>query len=309
MLRSKIILAGLFPMVFLMATAAHAQQVLVLATATPGGGFPVFGDAFAAMVNAQEPALRIEPRNTKGSTENVPLLEAGKVDLALVAGEIASAALAKPGTPLRIVSAMYSSPGVFMVRADSPHKAISDLRGKPVVLGTQASGITALGRTVLQSLGVAVKPIYLEKAADGPPMLLDGRAEALWGAGVGWPAFTALAKAGGRFIAPDVNEITIILSRNPALQAVSLPAGSYPGQGAALPSVGSWSYVLSSKTLSDETAFLLARAIHRAEAPLAARLEQARETTMANTLAAAPRPELIHPGVQRYLRAAGVRKN
>ena len=29
--------------------------------------------------------------------------------------------------------------------------------------------------------------------------------------------------------------------------------------------------------------------MHRAEAPLAARLEQARETTMVNTLAAAPR--------------------
>jgi len=38
----------------------------------------------------------------------------------------------------------------------------------------------------------------------------------------------------------------------------------------------------------------VARAIHRGEAPLAARLEQARETTMANTLAAAPRRELIH---------------
>ena len=76
---------------------------LILGTATPGGGFPLYGDAFAEMVNAQEPQLRIEPRNTKGSTENVPLLEAGKVDLALVAGEIATAALAKPGTTLRIV--------------------------------------------------------------------------------------------------------------------------------------------------------------------------------------------------------------
>jgi uncharacterized protein len=156
---------------------------------------------------------------------------------------------------------------------------------------------------------VAVKPIYLEKAADGPPMLLDGRAEALWGAGVGWPAFSALAKSGGRFIAPDTNEITIILNRNPALQPVTLPAGSYPGQSVALATVGSWSYVLANASLPGETAYLLARAIHRAEAPLAARLEQARETTMANTLAAAPRTELIHPGVQRYLRTAGVRKN
>jgi uncharacterized protein len=282
--------------------------VLILGTATPGGGFPLYGAAFAEMVNAQEPRIRVEPRNTKGSAENVPLLEAGKLDLALVAGEFASAALAKPDTPLRIVAAMYSSPGMFIVRRDSPHRSISDLRGKSVVMGTQASGVTALGRTVLQSLDVEVKPIFLEKAADGPPMLIDGRAEALWGAGVGWPAFTALAKEGGRFITPSAEEVKTILAKNPALQAVTLPAKSYPGQDQALPSVGSWSYVLANKDLKEDAAYLLARAIHRAEAPLAARLEQARETTMANTLAAAPRPDLLHPGVAKYLREAGIRK-
>jgi uncharacterized protein len=280
---------------------------LVLGTATPGGGFPVYGDAFADMVNAQEPRLRIQPRNTKGSTENVPLLEQNKLDIALVAGEIATSALARPGTRLRIVAAMYSSPGLVVVRADSPHRSISDLRGRPVVLGTQASGVTALGRTVFTSLGVDVKPIYLEKAADGPPMLLDGRADALWGAGVGWPAFTALAKSGARFIAPSQAEIQTILQKNPALQPVTLPAKSYPGQDAPLPSVGSWSYVLAKPDLPDQAAYLLARAIHRAEAPFAARLEQARETTMANTIAAAPRPDLLHPGVRKYLAEAGLR--
>jgi len=157
------------------------------------------------------------------------------------------------------------------VRADSPHRTIPDLRGKPVVMGTQASGVTALGRTVLESLSIAVNPIYLEKAADGPPMLMDGRAEALWGAGVGWPAFSALAKQGGRFIVPDGNEIKTILAKNPALQPNTLPAKSYPGQDAPLHSVGSWSYVLANKDLKEEAAYLLARAVHRAEAPLAAR--------------------------------------
>ena len=279
---------------------------LILGTATPGGGFPVYGDAFAEVVNAREPMLRVEPRNTKGSTENVPLLEAGKLDIALVAGEIATAALARPGTRLRIVAAMYSSPGVFIVRGDSPARSIADLRGQPVVLGTQASGITALGRTVLESLEIEVQPIYLEKAADGPAMLMDGRAAALWGAGVGWPAFTALAKSGGRFIAPSPDEVQRILARQPLLQAVTLPARTYPGQDAALHSVGSWSYVIARPDLPEKTAYLLARAIHRAEAPLAARLPQARETTMANTLKAAPGADLIHPGVLKYLREAGI---
>ncbi len=279
---------------------------LVLGTATPGGGFPVYGAAFAEMVNAQEPRLRIETRNTKGSAENVPLLEAGQLDLALVAGEFASAALAKPDSRLRVIVAMYSSPGLFIVRGDSPYRSIADLKGKTVVLGTQGSGITLLGRTVLQALEVPVNAITLEKAADGPPMLNDGRATALFGAGINWPAFTSLTKEGGRFIAPDDIEIRTILLKNPALQAVTLPARSYPGQSAALPSVGSWSYVFAKPGLSDQAAYLLARAIHRAEAPLAARLEQARETTMANTLAAAPRPELLHPGVRKYLAEIGL---
>jgi len=82
--------------------------LLVLGTATPGGGFPVYGDAFAEVVNAHEPKVRVEPRNTKGSAENVPLLEANKIDIALVAGEFASALLAKPDTGVRIICAMYS---------------------------------------------------------------------------------------------------------------------------------------------------------------------------------------------------------
>ncbi len=279
---------------------------LILGTATPGGGFPVFGDAFADMVNAQDPKLSIQPKNTKGSAENVPLLESNMIDLGLVAGEIASAALAKPDTKLRIVAAMYSSPGMFVVRGDSPVRAIADLKGRPVVLGARGSGLTVMGRGVLEVLGVEVSPIYLEKAADGPAMVLDGRAAALWGAGVGWPGFIALAKAGGRFVAPNAGEIKQILAKNAALKALTMPAGSYPGQDAPLNTVGSWSFVLAKPDLPEEVAYRLARAIHWAELPLAARLAQARETTMANTRAAAPSVALIHPGVRKYLKETGL---
>ncbi len=292
----------------LVAATASAQQktAIVLGTATPGGGFPVYGAAFSEMVNAQEPTLSVEPRNTKGSTENVPLLESGKLDIALVQGEVANPQLARPGNTLRIVTAMYSSPGMFVVRADSPVRAIADLKGKPVALGAQGSGLTILGRNVLQAIGIDpdrdIGAIYLEKAADGPAMVLDGRAAALWGAGVGWPGFVVVAKAGARFIAPSADEITTILARQPFLKPMTMPAGAYPGIDQPLPSVGSWSYVLARPDLPDDVAYRLARALHWAEAPLAARLAQARETSAANTVAAAPRTELIHPGAQKYLR-------
>src|SRR2546422_10368311 len=93
---------------------------LILGTATPGGGFPLYGEAFAEMVNAQEPLLRVEPRNTKGSTENVPLLEAGRLDIALVAGGGVAGPLGRARPPRRGVAAVCSSPRPVLVRRRRP---------------------------------------------------------------------------------------------------------------------------------------------------------------------------------------------
>ena len=170
---------------------ANAQKTIVtLATATPGGGFPVYGDAFAGAINAADPTLDVQPRNTKGSAENIPLLEAGTIDIGLVQGEAAYEAFAGIGRApvnLKIVAAMYSSPGMFVVRADSPYRTIKDLVGKPVAFGARGSGLVILARYVLDGLGLDqdkdFQAIYLDRAGDGPAMVLDGRAAALWGGG------------------------------------------------------------------------------------------------------------------------------
>jgi len=298
-----------------MSAAAQEPTVVSLGTATPGGGFPVYGDAFAATVNALEPGLRVEPRNTKGSTENVPLLEVGRLDLALVQGEVVHESLngiGRPPADLRILTAMYSTPGMFVVRADAPYRTIADLRGKAVAFGARGSGLVILARYVLDGLGLHqerdFQAVYLDRAGDGPAMVQDGRVAALWGGGTGWPGFTAVARApgGARFLVPDAEGIRRIRAKHSFLRTLSVPAGSYPGQVAALTSVGSWSFVLARPALPDDVAYRLARALHRGEAELARRLPQARETTAANTVAAAPRAALIHPGALRYLREAGL---
>jgi hypothetical protein len=297
--------------------AAASRHTVSLATATPGGGFPVYGKAFAATVNEFAPSLEVRCRNTKGSTENVPLLKAGQVDIALVQGEVVQEALAGDGrqpSGLKIITAMYSTAGMFVVRADSPYHTIRDLVGKPVAFGASGSGLVILSRYVLDGIGLDqdrdFKAIYLDRAGDGPAMVADGRAAALWGGGVGWPGFLAVAKSqpGARFIAPDAREVASILVKHPFLRRLTVPAGSFPGQGAAIESVGSWSFVLARPDLPDETAYLIARALHRGEAAMAARLPQAGETTSAHTVAAAPSRESIHPGVLRYLREIGLLK-
>ena len=156
---------------------------ITLATATPGGGFPLYGGAVAEAINAVDPSLQVECRNTKGSTEDVPLLEASQVDLGLVTGEVAFAGPSGTQTPLRILAAMYSTAGMFVVRGDSPARSIADLKGKPVAFGAAGSGLVILARYVLDGIGLDMErdfqAIYLERAGDGPAMVMDGRAAAL----------------------------------------------------------------------------------------------------------------------------------
>jgi hypothetical protein len=53
-------------------------------------------------------------------------------------------------------------------------------------------------------------------------------------------------------------------------------------------------------------AYRLARALHKGKGVLAARHAQGSESTLENTLAAAPRQDLIHTGVLRYMRETGI---
>lgn len=296
--------------------AAADKTHIVMGTATPGGGFPVFGDAVVRTVEKTDPTLVIEARNTKGSTENIPLLEAGKLDIALVQGEAVYEALQGVGRPpanLRIIAAMYSTPGMFVLRADSPYRSISDLRGKPVAFGARGSGLVILARYVLDGLGLDMdkdfQAVYLERAGDGPAMVADGRVAALWGGGSSWPGFVAVANSpsGARFIVPDAKEIEAIRARHAFLKLLELPANSFAGQTESLSSLGSWSFIMARPTLAEDAAYRLTRALHKGEPIIAGLLPQARETTAANTASAVPDARQLHPGTLKYLREIGLK--
>src|SRR6202008_2036997 len=114
------------------------------------------------------------------STENIPLLEDGKLDIALVQGEAALEALHGIGRPpanLRILAAIYATPGMFVGRADSPVRTIDDLKGKPVAFGAKGSGLVLLARYVLDGLGLDqardFEAIFLDPGGGGPAMGVD----------------------------------------------------------------------------------------------------------------------------------------
>src|SRR5258705_9676915 len=237
-------------------SAAVAQQktTVVLGTATQGGGFQIYGAAYSAALNESDRTLVVEQRSTKGSTENAPLLAEGKIDIGLLTGEGTYEALAGIGRPpanLKIINAMYPNSGMFMVRGDSPYRTIADLKGKPIAWGASGSGFVVLARYVFDGLGLDIdkdfSPIYLASAGDGPKMVLDGRAAAQWGGGVGWPGFVAIsnAPAGARLLSPDAEAMKGILAEYPFIKPITLPPGRYKGQNAPIPALRPRSPVLA----------------------------------------------------------------
>lgn len=285
-----------------------------MGTATKGGGFQLYGQHLAEVINATDPDLYIEALATKGSKQNLPFLEQGKIDIGLVEGNAARQALEGIGRAparLMVLSVMYPNPGMFVVRGNSPCKTIDELKGKPVAFGTRASGLRILAGDVLDGLGLKperdFKQVILDKAGDGPKMVLARQVEALWGAGIGWPGFVKVAEGptGARFITPTPDQIKRILAKHPHLKPMSVPAGTYKGQDKQINSVGLWSLILVRPDIADDQVYRLARAIHRGQAALSARLKQGVYTRASNTLAQVP-VNRLHPGAVRYYKEVGL---
>jgi len=160
---------------------AAERTPIILGTATPGGGFELYGGVLSEVVNGIDPSLNVLARNTRGSRQNIPLLEQGTLDVALVASLPAREAFEGIGrdapTPLKIITAIYPNFGAFAVRGDSPARTFSDLFGQKVAWGTKSSGLTLLGQYVTDALGLDCDrdfdAVYLKRAGDGAPMVLN----------------------------------------------------------------------------------------------------------------------------------------
>ena len=127
-----------------------ADSPLRIGTSTPGGGFHLYGQTLERVLAAGTRSAPVTAVATRGSEENLQRLAQGELDAALIQGTSANQVLnAKGDASLRVLYAMYPSPGMLAVRGDSAARRLEDLRGEPVVFGFEAPGP---GREVKLSL-------------------------------------------------------------------------------------------------------------------------------------------------------------
>jgi uncharacterized protein len=310
--------AGLvaFPFLFGTGVTQAGQHRLTLGTGPVGATLLIYGGALLDAMKAVDAGLNLREYPTRGVAENVALLEKGEIDLGLVTGEFTHelfAGVGRPETELRVVAAMYPTPGMFAVKTDSRYREIDDLLGRPVVWNGRNSGLALQARYILDGLGLDLdkdfQAIYIEKLSEGPTLVLDGAASALWGGGLRWPGFVTLATSplGARFVVPSEEQAEKILAKHMFLRRVSVPAGLYPGQHQPIESVGSWNFILARADLPEPVGYRLAANLNRIERG-AFSPRQLGASTLRNTVAVAPSLHALHPGVVRYCREQGLMK-
>jgi TRAP transporter TAXI family solute receptor len=229
---------------------ARRKHVFTIASGPTGGQYARFGAALVDSVAKTAPTLTLRHRTTQGSVENVWLLAQGEADYALVQSDVAARAVAGEGVfaggrplgGLRALGSLFPEPVHVVVLADSPIKDVADLRGKRVDIGTPASGTQFNALAVLAAHGMQVADLA-EAVQDGPEPAMDRLRDGLIDAffvtvAVPLPPLQDLAAGTGiRLLPLQEAAIDRLVSENPGLVALTLPAGTYPGQTEAVPTV------------------------------------------------------------------------
>ena len=174
-----------------------------IGTSENGGTFHSQGLALKAVLERQASLMPVEVLTSdSASIENANKLDAGAVELGFMAANWIGRA--KNGEPpfqrpidIRMAAPMNGGPLFFIVRAQSPIRNVSDLRGRKVVLGPEKSGMVQHVHTIFGVLGLTFSeftPIYLDFPA-GAQALARGEVDAQFQCPIPNKVMTALSES------------------------------------------------------------------------------------------------------------------
>jgi uncharacterized protein len=294
----------------------HAQQqfVTVLTGGQAGIYYPL-GVALANIIGKDVPNVRATAQVTRASAENLNLLQAGRGELALTLADSLSDAWqgnAEAGFPnkldrLRTVSATYNNYIQIVASADSGIRTLADLKGKRVSVGAARSGTELNARAVFRAAGLTYQDLsrveYLP-FGESVELIKNRQLDAtLQSAGLGVASIRDLATA-VRIVMIPVPADVIAKIGDAAYQASVIPAGTYEGQTADVPTAAIPNFLVTHSGVSEELVYRMTKAMYENIDTLYAAHNAARVIKRENAATGSPVP--LHPGAERYYREVGV---
>ncbi len=296
--------------------AASAQFVNVLTGGTSGVYYPL-GVALSGNIGKALPNAKVSVQSTKASVENLNLLQAGRGEIAFTLGDSLSdawkgnedAGFKAPLKKLRGIAAIYPNYIQIVARGDAGIRTLADLKGKKISVGAPRSGTELNARVILAAAGLSYKDFskveYLPFGESVELMKNRQLDVTLQSAGLGVASLRDLATAMDVTVVPIPVDV-IKKTNDPAYLAATIPANTYRGQAADVPTAALQNYLVTHEGVPADTVYAMTKALWTGLDSLVAAHSAAKAIELKHALDGMPVP--LHPGAERYYREVGLLK-
>lgn len=303
---------------FAFSHAALAQQNFInVLTGGQSGVYYPMGVALSQLYNNVLPASKITVQSTKGSAENLNLLQAGRGEIAFVLGDALSdawlgnkeAGFAKPLKKLRAVAGIYPNYIQIVASAESGIKTLADLKGKRISVGAPKSGTELNARTILGAAGLpysAFSKVEYLPFGESVELMKNRQLDVtLQSAGLGVASIRDLATSVPIIVLPIPAEIVEKINDS-AYKGSVIPAKTYPGQDEDVKTIAIKNFLVSHDGVSDESVYAMTKVMFENLPTLIAANAAAKgikkEGAMSGT------GVTFHPGALKYYQEIGLAK-
>nr|WP_281279041.1 TAXI family TRAP transporter solute-binding subunit [Pigmentiphaga humi] len=297
---------------------AFAQQKFInVLTGGQSGVYYPLGVALGQIYAKAIPGAKTSVQATKASAENLNLLQAGRGEIAFTLADALSdawkgekeAGFKEPLGKLRAIAGIYSNYIQIIASKASGIKTLADLKGKRISVGAPRSGTELNARAVLKAAGLTYKDFSkVEYLPFGESVELIKNRQldvTLQSAGLGVASIRDLATSVEIVVVP-VSQDVVAKIGDPAYQATTIPANTYTGQTADVPSIAIRNFLVSHQGVPDDIAYGMTKALFENLDQMVAAHSAAKAIDRASAMGGTSVP--FHPGALKYYKEVGLAK-
>jgi TRAP transporter TAXI family solute receptor len=297
---------------------AQVKTRLSIATGGTGGVYYPLGGGLAALISKNLPGVEATAEVTTASVDNMKLVHADRVALALTQSDIAWDAYQgkmkglSDKVAVRAISALYSNYMHIVALDGTGIKTINDLKGKRVSTGAPGSGTEVKGLRVLEAYGIGPKDLKSQDrlgASESAAAMKDRRIDAfIWDGGLPTAAILDLGATPGIKIQliPHGDAVAKMVSKyGPVYFVGTIPKGTYGGMETDLQVAALTNLLTAHERMDESLAYQITKVLHERTADLVTVHQAAKEITLKSAVVGSPVP--FHPGALRYYKEKGVK--